>query len=99
MTANYDRFITSLGEPIEYESQLASDAKNLALWGLETLITRKLFGDAGKNQHTNTSSKQPTNHEVNTPAAKRDVNEMLMVDCIVQKMVGFFLKQINLPQI
>ena len=71
------KVITSLGEPIEYESQLASDAKNLALWGLETLITRKLFGGAGKNQHTNTSSKQPTNHEVNTPAAKRDVNGRL----------------------
>ena len=31
-----------MGTPIEYESALVSDAKNLAIWGLETLITRKL---------------------------------------------------------
>ena len=37
------KVVLSLGTPIEYESPLVSDAKNLAIWGLETLITRK-FG-------------------------------------------------------
>ena len=36
------KVVLSLGTPIEYESPLVSDAKNLAIWGLETLITRKL---------------------------------------------------------
>ncbi|HGH6605245.1 TPA: hemagglutinin, partial [Neisseria meningitidis] len=36
------KVVLSLGTPIEYESPLVSDAKNLAVWGLETLITRKL---------------------------------------------------------
>ena len=38
------KVVLSLGTPIEYESPLVSDAKNLAIWGLETLITRKLGG-------------------------------------------------------
>ena len=70
------KVITSLGDPIEYESQLTSDAKNLALWGLETLITRKLFGGAVKNQHANTQSKQAINHnKVNTPPAKQETGK------------------------
>ena len=36
------KVVLSLGTPIEYEAPLVSDAKNLAVWGLETLITRKL---------------------------------------------------------
>ncbi|HFC6123740.1 TPA: hemagglutinin, partial [Neisseria meningitidis] len=36
------KVVLSLGTPIEYESPLVSDAKNLALWGLQTLITREL---------------------------------------------------------
>ena len=43
---------------------------------METLITRKLFGSAVKNQHANTQSKQAINHnKVNTPPAKQETGK------------------------
>ena len=43
---------------------------------METLITRKLFGGAVKNQHANTQSKQAINHnKVNTPPAKQETGK------------------------
>ena len=69
------KVVLSLGTPIEYESPLVSDAKNLAIWGLETLITRKL----GKITNPSTP-KNPRIKQINDLSQKVSFKSSVLIN-------------------
>lgn len=72
-----EQVVQSLGTPVEYNSPLVSDAKNLAVWGLEALVAKKagrLF-DVPQNAVNPSKLPQPESTKLNLNSQKTVANK------------------------